>query len=82
MPDSEAITEGLDVARVGTVIDYFAEAGQPKSALYVEIASIPHPATMLLLTVLKYLWIAPLVLFMLLQSLIGLAKPSSAQSSD
>ena len=79
MPDGDAITEGLDAARVGTVVEYFANAGQPKSALYVEIASIPHPVTMLLLTVLKYLWIAPLVLFLFMQSLIGLAKPSSAR---
>lgn len=79
MPDGVAVTEGIDAARVGTVVEYFAKAGQPKSALYVEIASIPHPATMLLLTVLKYLWIAPLVLFLILQSLIGLAKPSSAR---
>ena len=82
MPDGQATTDGLDVARVGAVIDYFTDAGQPKSALYVEIASVPHPATLLLLTVLKYLWIAPLVLFLLLQSLIGLAKPSSVRSSD
>jgi len=82
MPDRDAVTAGLDTARISTVVDYFRKAGQPKSALYVEIASIPHPATRLLLTVLKYLWIAPLLLFLLLQSLIGLAKPSSARQHE
>ena len=82
MPDGDATTDGLDAARVGTVVEYFADAGQLKSALYVEVAATPHPATLLLLTILKYLWIAPLVVFLLLQSLIGLAKPSSARQDD
>lgn len=82
MPDDDAVTDGLDTQRVGTVVESFVAAGQPESALFVEVASIPHPATMFVLTVLKYLWIAPLVVFLLLQSLIGLAKPSSSRRAD
>ncbi len=81
LPDGDAVAAGLDSARVRTVVDYFVAAGQPESALFVEVASIPHPATVLLLSVLKYLWIAPLLFFLILQSLIGLAKPSSGQQS-
>ncbi|MBI1311720.1 hypothetical protein GC176_10540 [bacterium] len=82
LPDDEAVTENLDAARIGTVVEHFVAAGQPESALFVEAASIPHPATLLLLTVLKYLWIAPLVLFLALQSLIRLARPSTARQVD
>ncbi len=80
-PDEDALTEGLDDARLVTVVNFLVEAGQPESALYVDLAAIPHPATLLLLTVLKYLWIAPLVIFLVLQSLISLAKPSQSESA-
>ncbi|MHC4879919.1 MAG: Gfo/Idh/MocA family oxidoreductase [Planctomycetota bacterium] len=79
MPEKSAGNEELDDSRVLTVVDFLIAAGQPESALYVDLASIPHPATVLLLTVLKYLWIAPLVIFLVLQSLIALAKPSQSE---
>ena len=82
MPDREASDDAMNEGRVASVVKALFEAGHSDSAAFVKIASVPHPATQILLKVLRFLWIAPLLLFLLLQSLLFVTKPSSSEASE
>ncbi len=82
MPDSKDSDGNLNEGRVASVVKALFEAGHSDSAAFVKIASVPHPATQILLKVLRFLWIAPLLLFLLLQSLLFVTKPSSSEASE
>ena len=77
MPDAQDSDGDLNDDRLASVVTALVEAGHADSAAFVKIASVPHPATQLLLQVLRILWIAPLILFLLLQSLLFVTRPSS-----
>ena len=77
MPDSENSDDTVNEGRIASVVNALAEAGHSDSAAFVKIASVPHPAMQILLKVLRFLWIAPLLLFLLLQSLLFVTRPSS-----
>lgn len=81
MPDSQSSDAAVNDGRITAVVNALAEAGHSDSAAFVKIASVPHPATQLLLKVLRFLWIAPLLLFLLLQTLLFVTKPSSNEAS-
>lgn len=80
MPESGQSDGGLNEDRIEAVVAVLSESGHPDGAAFVKIASVPHPATQLLLKVLRILWIAPLVLFLLLQSLLFVTRPSSHEA--
>jgi hypothetical protein len=84
MPDAEDSDGDLNDDRIASVVTALVGAGHADSAAFVKIASVPPPATQLLLKVLRVLWIAPLVLFLILQSLLFVTRPSSndAPSSE
>tara|TARA_R110002072_G_scaffold302603_1_gene486647 strand:+ start:105716 stop:107206 length:1491 start_codon:yes stop_codon:yes gene_type:complete len=82
MPDRNASDDAINEARIASVVQALAEAGHSDSAAFVKVASVPHPATQILLKVLRLLWIAPLLLFLLLQSLLFVTRPSSNEDSD
>ncbi|MGZ0165871.1 MAG: hypothetical protein ACKVII_18250 [Planctomycetales bacterium] len=77
MPDSQASNDTVNEGRITSVVKALVEAGHSDSAAFVKVASVPHPATQILLKVLRFLWIAPLLLFLLMQSLLFVTKPSS-----
>lgn len=81
MPTGDADAEELDQARVSSVVAALSEAGHTESAAFVELASTPHPATLILLNILRILWIAPLVIFLLMQLLVFVTRPSSHEES-
>jgi len=70
--------KSVDELRVDTVIARFTAGGSPESALFVQLAAVPHPLVQTLLSVLRIVWIAPLVLFLLLQLLIFATRPSGS----
>lgn len=81
MPDIESSDEAVNDGRIASVVNALVEAGHSDSAAFVKIASVPHPAMRILLKVLRFLWIAPLLLFLLLQSLLFVTRPSSNEAS-
>lgn len=80
MPDSDASDDAVNEGRIVSVINALVEAGHSDSAAFVKLASVPHAATQLLLKVLRFLWIAPLLLFLILQSLLFVTRPSSNEA--
>lgn len=80
MPESEDSDGAVNEGRMASVVIALVEAGHSDSAAFVKIASVPHPATQILLKVLRFLWIAPLLLFLLLQTLLFVTKPSSSEA--
>lgn len=82
MPDSQQPDGQMNDDRIRSVVAALADAGHADGAAFVKMASVPHPATQILLKVLRVLWIAPLVLFLLLQSLLFVTRPSSSETSD
>jgi len=80
MPDSEGSGDTVNEGRIVSVVKALVEVGHSDSAAFVKIASVPHPATQILLKVLRFLWIAPLLLFLLLQTLLFVTKPSSSEA--
>ena len=70
--------KSVDESRMATVIARFAKGGSPESGLFVRMADVPHPLVQTLLSVLRIVWIAPLVLFLLLQLLIFATRPSGS----
>lgn len=77
MPASDSDDDSLNSERMAAVAETLAEAGHADSAAFVQLASVPHPAMLLLLKVLRVLWITPLMLFLLMQSLLFVTRPSS-----
>lgn len=71
--------KSVDELRLATVIDGCTAGGSPQSALFVELAAVPHPLVSTLLSVLRVVWIAPLVVFLLLQLLIFATRPNAAE---
>ena len=76
-PDAGDSDGELNDDRIASVVAELMKAGHVDGAAFVKIASVPHPATQLLLKILRVLWIAPLILFLLLQSLLFVTRPSS-----
>jgi hypothetical protein len=72
----------VNEGRIASVVKALVEAGHSDSAAFVKVASVPHPATQMLLKVLRFLWIAPLLLFLLLQSLLFVTRPSSNETAE
>lgn len=82
VPDERASEDdNLTARRVTAVVTLFQESGQDEAALFVEPAEVAHPLVVILLAVLKYLWIIPLVVFLILQALIVIARPSARSDS-
>jgi hypothetical protein len=82
MPYAEDSEGDLNNDRVVAVVTKLVEAGHSDGAAFVKIASVPHPVTQILLKVLRVLWIAPLMVFLLLQSLLFVTRPSSNESFE
>ena len=77
---TESEIEALNNGRVESVVEYLIEAGHTGGAVFVELAAIPNPLTVTLLVVLRYLWIAPMFLFLGLQTLIFVTRPSTSEA--
>jgi hypothetical protein len=82
MPDAEDSEGDLNADRIAAVVITLVETGHSDGAAFVKIASVPHPVTQILLKVLRVLWIAPLFVFLLLQSLLFVTRPSSNEASE
>jgi hypothetical protein len=78
MPASDDSDGKVNTNRVAAVVVTLVQSGHADSAAFVQIASVPHPATLILLQVLRILWITPLVLFLVMQSLLFVTRPSSS----
>ncbi|MDA0285085.1 MAG: hypothetical protein O3B86_17180 [Planctomycetota bacterium] len=77
MPLRNDARDDLSAARVASVVAALLESGHSDSAAFVQLAAVPHPVTQILLKVLRVLWIAPLVLFLIMQSLLFVTRPSN-----
>lgn len=82
MPAPDVEDGKVNTGRVAAVVATLLKSGHADSAAFVQIASVPHPATLILLQVLRILWISPLVLFLIMQSLLFVTRPSSSEVPD
>lgn len=82
MPANDDMESALNSERIAAVAATLAEAGHADSAAFVQLASVPHPLMLLSLKLLRVLWIAPLILFLLMQSLLFVTRPSSNQAFE
>jgi hypothetical protein len=82
MPSAEDSDGDLNAERIAAVVTTLAETGHSDGAAFVKIASVPHPAMQMLLKVLRVLWITPLILFLLMQSLLFVTRPSSNEAES
>ncbi len=80
MPDIQADDEAINQQRLRHVAEEFTKRGQPENVALIELAEVPHPATQTILRILRIAWIAPLVLFLGLQLLLFITKPSVRES--
>ena len=81
MPAPDDSSGNLNADRLAAVVQALSDSGHSDSAAFVQTASVPHPVTQILLKILRVLWIAPLVLFLLMQTLLFVTRPSSHETS-
>lgn len=79
MPDESDPDVDRDRRRLQSVAAFLTNAGHPEHITWLDLATVPHPLTRLLLRVLRVLWIAPLVVFLLMQFLLFVTRPASRE---
>ena len=77
-PASNPLNPELDQRRRAHVVQRLTEAGVPAADHRTLIAPEQNSGWNVLMKILRLAWIAPLVLFLLLQGLILVAKPTSS----
>lgn len=75
MPADRDDQEELDTRRVESVIKALVDRGRPEALQLVSLADVPNPFVQGLMKVLRVAWIAPLVLFLGLQTLLFITRP-------
>ncbi|MFP6764492.1 MAG: hypothetical protein VB858_12770 [Planctomycetaceae bacterium] len=80
MPGTGDNQNKLDSKRVAAVIQALVDRGRPEALQLVSLAEIPNPITQGLLKLLRIAWIAPLVLFLLMQTLLFITRPATAEN--
>ena len=74
---AESDSSELNDQRVRAVVTVFAENGHPEAAALVDVAQSQNPFAQMLLQVLRVIWIAPLAIFLVMQLLLFVSRPSS-----
>ena len=84
MPIEGDDQEDLDTRRVESVIKALVDRGRPEALQLVSLADVPNPFVQGLMKVLRVAWIAPLVLFLGLQTLLFITRPpaQAGEASD
>lgn len=82
MPQSSGDVTELDRQRVAVVVRELRAIGHQHAEALVDHAKLPSSAVQLLLRVLRVAWIAPLIVFLALQALLFVARPSSHQDNE
>lgn len=82
MPESSGESSKLDRQRLATVAAELKSRGLLHADALVDHAKLPSAAAQLTLKILRVAWIAPLMVFLLLQALLFVARPSSQEESD
>ena len=79
MPGQGDDQNTLNSQRVSTVIESLIERGRPEALQLVSLAELPNPYTQGLMKVLRFLWITPLMLFLLMQTLLLITRPGTTE---
>jgi len=82
MPESSDATSNLDRQRLATVASELKSRGLQHADAIVDHAKLPSAAAQWALKVLRVAWIAPLMVFLCLQLLLFVARPSSQQDGE
>ena len=82
MPAEGEDQEDLDTRRVESVISALVERGRPEALQLVSLATVPNPFVQGLLKVLRVAWIAPLVLFLAMQTLLFITRPPAQTETE
>jgi hypothetical protein len=72
----------LNDHRLTAIVKELIDEGRPEAVQFVEFAKVPSALTQTLLEILRLAWIAPLVLFLILQTLLIITRPSAREQSD
>jgi len=82
MPADDDDQEDLDTRRVESVIKALVDRGRPEALQLVSLADVPNPFVQGLMKFLRVAWIAPLVLFLGLQTLLFITRPPAHAGED
>ena len=82
MPTEADDPGDLAARRVEAVIQALLERDRPEALQLVSLADVPNPWVQGLLKVLRVAWIAPLVLFLAMQTLLFITRPSAQAESE
>jgi hypothetical protein len=82
MPTEADGQADLDSKRVAAVVEALVDRGRPEALQLVSLAELPNAFVQGLLKVLRVAWIAPLVLFLLMQTLLFITRPSARAASE
>jgi hypothetical protein len=82
MPADGNDQQHLDTRRVESVIKALVDRGRPEALQLVSLADMPNPFVQGLMKVLRVAWIAPLVLFLGLQTLLFITRPPAQVSEE
>lgn len=82
MPESSDANSDLDRQRLATVASELKSRGLQHADAIVDHAKLPSAAAQWTLKVLRVAWIAPLMVFLGLQALLFVARPSSQQDGE
>lgn len=82
MPAEGEEQSELDARRVEAVIKELVDRGRPEALQLVSLAQVPNPFVQGLLKVLRVAWIAPLVLFLVMQLLLFITRPPAGAERE
>lgn len=77
MPNEQDGKQDLDARRVEAVVEALVDRGRPEALQLVSLAELPNAFVQGLLKVLRLAWIAPLVIFLLMQTLLLITRPAA-----
>ncbi len=82
MPESSGETSELDRQRIAVVVRELKTRGLQHADVLVDHAKLPSAVAQFTLKVLRFAWIAPLMIFLCLQVLLFVARPSSSEDDE
>lgn len=82
MPEVGDQFEELNESRRKLIVGKLSDRGRTEAIQFVEFAKVPSAFAQTTLEILRLAWIAPLVLFLILQSLLMITRPSAKESDS
>lgn len=82
MPELGDEFQQLNDDRRDLIVKELTDRGRPEAVQFVEFAKVPSAFTQTLLKILRVAWIAPMVLFLIMQTLLVITRPSAREKAS